>query len=372
MPSLDLQRIWFPEPQVPDPTYAGRTEGHWSWLRRSTIERACDFRAFLNLNLSKLPDSAAQRIQKGLRTSWRAHFFELIVARTLQALGGQVEFEPEIGRRRPDFRATFPSGRTVVVEATSPIVRKRIQEKHRRTEETVNLVEKYVPDGWMASVLAVPDLGPSDSKRELKQALSRISQIPKPSDKERLEVKEKMDCGNLRLSLIPNDQFSTKIAATHLPCWKGDGAESVRKAIKRKRSQVRDASEPVILAINGHEAISEMEDFDTVLFGGEHGYSEDASAPGGRRYEGVGGEFKLEGADDPSISAVLAYVEAGFYCSREPVFYPHPRQKEPLPPEFEVFERRSLLASKGVVRREARNGPVLQALSPVPRTRKCY
>jgi hypothetical protein len=82
---------WFPEPSRADDTYANRGELLTDWLKRSTAPRAREIRRFLNENLAKVPQDHQLVLYRALHERWHSAFSELIVARTLQLLGGAVE-----------------------------------------------------------------------------------------------------------------------------------------------------------------------------------------------------------------------------------------------------------------------------------------
>ncbi len=121
---------WFPRPEKPDATYRRGGEGTVSWLRRSTLPVADECREFLNRNLSVLPEGCREGIFKHLRHEqhYRDGFFELVVARTLQELGADIECEPENPRdgTKVDFVATFSDG-TIFVEAVSPVMDRELE-----------------------------------------------------------------------------------------------------------------------------------------------------------------------------------------------------------------------------------------------------
>ena len=61
-------------------------------------------------------------LYRALHERWHSAFSELIVARTLQLLGGDIEAEPESeAGTRIDFRACFADGE-VGVEVVSPVI----------------------------------------------------------------------------------------------------------------------------------------------------------------------------------------------------------------------------------------------------------
>ena len=105
------REAWFPEPARADDTAANRGELTTEWLKRSTHPRAIAARRFLNENLSALPLEHRADLYRALHDRWGSAFFELIVGRTLQALGATIEIEPGgASDVRVDFAARFPGG----------------------------------------------------------------------------------------------------------------------------------------------------------------------------------------------------------------------------------------------------------------------
>ncbi len=88
--------VWFPEPDTEDATPAHRGEPTTDWLKRSTNDRARATRRFFNVQISALPSNSQQDIFEALHNRDRYHsaFFELVVSRTLQTLGAEIEIEP--------------------------------------------------------------------------------------------------------------------------------------------------------------------------------------------------------------------------------------------------------------------------------------
>lgn len=111
--------VHFPEPAEQDDTWGQDDEQPVEWLRRSTLPRATTLREALNENLSHFEPRHAASLAKKLRADWKSHFFELLVGRWLQELGGDVECEP-LGSNgtRIDYLASWVDG-AVCVEAHS-------------------------------------------------------------------------------------------------------------------------------------------------------------------------------------------------------------------------------------------------------------
>jgi len=369
MASLDV--CWFPEPDAPDPTFARRTEDSLSWLRRSTLTLAVEYRRFLNFNLAQLPEGSSYRLARRLREGgdhWRSALFELIVARTLQALGADLEVEPELtDARQPDFKARFGST-AIIVEATAPFFHREVQRAMGRKDVLAEIIEELTPDGWIVWINELPELGPADSKRSFRRTCEALLDVPPPrGHEEQRRLVAAVDSGPIDLTLLVRKDFSRRIAGGPGQGWSGDGVETIRRAVKRKRRQVRESGSEVVLAINASELFSGFEDFDWALFGHTHGHY-DAVSDSVRRVEFVAdGVLTTRGKGAPTIAAVLAYVEANCFCSREPVLYVHPRFQGKLPSQFEKFERRILERDHGIQKLIPTGPPVLQALEPVRR-----
>ncbi|MBA3637393.1 MAG: hypothetical protein M3514_17010 [Actinomycetota bacterium] len=165
---------WFAEPSQADDTYANRGELVTDWLKRSTVPRAREVRRFLNENLAKVPQDHQLVLYRAHHERWHSAFSELIVARSLQLLGGDIEPEPESeAGTRIDFRACFADGE-VGVEVVSPVFDPDAAEVMKRRSSLLEIIESLASPGWRIMVDSLPDLGPSDSKRGFKAAVERL------------------------------------------------------------------------------------------------------------------------------------------------------------------------------------------------------
>lgn len=282
---------WFPEPSVPDSTYARRGEGTWNWLRRSTIARAVESRRFLNTNLAYLPSDYAVSLHGRLQYMWRTAFFELVVARTLQIIGAEIEVEPSAGDgRRSDFKAKFASG-SVIVEATSPVFLGSLQKDMANKDTLLDILEPLIPDSWSVLLHNLPDIGPADSRKEFKRVAAQLLDLSHSAGEEMRRVSATTSHGDIELTLVPKGNWKSSVVA--------DGA----------------------LSPHGGKA--------------------------------------------PTFAGILAFVEAGFRCSNEPVFYLHPRFKGGLPPELQVFQWRAMDPASGISVTPARDEGILKKLGPV-------
>jgi hypothetical protein len=337
---------WFPRPEEPEPTYAQTGERTVSWLRRSTLPLADDCREFLNRNLSVLPEGCRDGIFKHLRHEQhhKAGFFELVVARTLQELGADIECEPEnpVDRSRVDYAATFPDG-VVFVEAVSPVLDKELGTVLDREVPLTQLIKDSVPPGWAADVWELPNVGPDESKRHIRAFLRREMDIPPPSnDYQEVEIRESFEQGDLRVILFPQSRHGlhadTKIATGNVVTYSPDDHAALRGAVQRKYRQLSNLDGTSLVALNMFSTTARREDLDRALFGTSvtqfDRYWNEV-----RRYRKSDGLFG-GGAGEPTISGVLAFPEVGFLRCADPVLWVHPRFEGEFPQALNDLETR--------------------------------
>ncbi|MDP9317238.1 MAG: hypothetical protein M3R24_41350 [Chloroflexota bacterium] len=353
----NAKNIWFPEPDVIDDTWGTHGETFLSWLSRSTLTRAKAARQFLNYNISQLPATWRDQLYHDLNHRWNSAFFELVVARTLQALGADLQIEQiTTGGRRPDFRAAFASG-TIVVEAVSPVIDSVIDEQFINSAPLLKIIEQRVPQGATVLIGTLPNLGPSDSKREFKQIVSRLLDVPTPQGDEVVELYEETANGLIELSLLARREKWPAIGSGPGVTFFSNRIDRLRRAIRRKRQQVRHGNDPVILAINGNWRCN-IEDVDRVVFGSTV-----------QHWNGIvehlnDGEFTKSQSESPTYAALLFYQEVGFTCPAEPVLFLHPRNPAKLPAELEVITQRGLVGQH-ISEASASGQGILGALKPV-------
>jgi hypothetical protein len=165
--------------------------------------------------------------------------FELVVARTLQVLGADIECEPvnPVDGSRVDFVAKF-SDATVFVEAVSPVLDRELGEVFGREAPLTELIKDSVPPGRAADIRALPNVGPDEPKRHIKAFLRREMDMPAPTnDDEEVEIRESFEQGELRVILFPQSRHglsaNTKIAMRNaIAYWPNDEA-LLRGAVKR-------------------------------------------------------------------------------------------------------------------------------------------
>lgn len=331
----------FPEPEAMDNAPGHDGESVPEWLQRSTHPRAADLRRFLNRNIACLPEDARVSFCSALKKKpvWESALFELVVARTLQQLGGSLRYEqPNAEGRHPDFTARFGE-RSVVVEAIAPEFDQEMALRRKKHEQVLQIIESRLPEGWTVLLESVPDFEFSEPKTNLKKALDAISdQTPAESAEDRRPFRFDLPQGALKFTLVPG-RFGRAIGMGPVYVSSSDAKQRIRHALDKKRSQVRAESRPALLAILGSGSAG-FDDFDEVLFG--HPVIQlgpDPHAP--ERYFKASGAF-ARGSGSPTYSGILAFTELGPLGCHGPVLYVHPRSAAALPEEFAVLERRSL------------------------------
>ncbi len=366
--SHNLSNDWFPEPTERDDTYAHRLESMPSWLARSTLNRAKEYRYFLNRNLAALPEECQEYIAQRLKTDMhhRSAFFELVVARTLQAFEGAItSCEPEnpVDGTKIDFTARFPD-REVGVEATSPLFDQDMGGTAKDYAPLIEAVEELVPSGWAVAIGSLPSLGPSDSKKPFKSAVRQMLDVPPPVPGEReKKVWRELPDGEIRLTLLLKAAYGlreeTKIAWEALMTVIDDSKRVIRDAVEGKRCQARNVPVPVLVALDAKGIVTRLEDFDMALFGHSVAHMDQFGNHYATSFQADGLFAKGEGT--PTISGVLAFTEVGVLRCSEPVLYPHPRFEGHLPDALLQLERRNFSAD-GVSVREAQRRGFLEVL----------
>lgn len=356
-------KVWFPEPKTENDSFAGKNETWFQWICRAASKKGQESRRFLNENIAKVPLAWQSKLYNDFRTrDFHTVFFELIVARTLQILGGQIEVElPVKGtNRRPDFSAQFDDG-TITVEATVPELNRATGKKMEWNEELVEIIEALTPSGWTVLVWRLPNLGPNDSKREFKRSITQVfRRIPPnpPSDATPLEIGGLED--ELSLTLLPGRSGKRAAAARGMVAGADDTESRIRAAVTYKKRQVRKSGTPVVLAISA-SPFGGLDDFDQALYGltFETVDHEGKTIKTGLKPTGL---FGIPRPEAPTVAAVMAYRSVGFTEVTDPVLYLHPRFTGVLPESLMNLEVRSLDAS-GIQTRAARAENILDELN---------
>jgi len=363
---LDKKTVWFAEPDQEDNSLPVTGENTFSWIARSSSEKAKHARRFLNENMNQVPINWQGKLFGDFRTKeWNRVFFELIVARTLQLLGASIEVEVPIAEtnRRPDFVAQFPDG-VITVEATVPEINARINQQSSENEELIQIIEALIPPSWSVVVWRLPRLGARDSKKKFKRTIqesfSRLPSNPAPSQN---IVELELDCGELKLSLIPGRKGERASSVRGTAFGADDTEEKIRAIVTRKKKQVRKANMPVLLAVST-SPFGEREDYDRALFGLTYELTDRQGKTVSIGFDPVG-LFAVKRPESPTFAGVLAFTKVGFRRVADPIFYLHPRFHGRLPNSLEKLEQRTYREGKGVSVRRALEGHIARTLQPI-------
>jgi hypothetical protein len=281
-----------------------------------------------------------------LHNRWHSAFFELIVARTLQVLGADIEVEPESeAGTRIDFFARFPDS-TVSVEAVSPVFDADAGETAKRRSTLLDIVESLAPPSWRIMVVELPDLGPSDSRRQFKMTIKELlDTVPPEVGAEPMDLLSELPSGEVHLRVLPEHgpgNAGGPVIVAHPALTTFDNSEEkIRKAVKRKRRQGRNVNTPAILAIHATGISSEFHDFDLALYGREVGFYDTYARQITKSAFQADGMFNRRSGNEPTFAAVLAFVNVNFPGGPDPILYLHPRFRGNLPESFLDIETRS-------------------------------
>lgn len=340
--------MWFAEPEERDDTWAKHGEAQVSWLSRSTLPRASAIRAFLNDNIGALPEHCRKGILARLRHEqhFRDGFFELIVGRVLQELGANAlgcELENAADSKKPDFVATFSDG-AIIVEATSPAMDKELGKIASRETPIIRLIQDNMPPGWAADIRSVPQVGPGDPRRHIKDFLKKGLNVPPPkSDDQEVHIRGSFKEGALRIRLLPQSRHGlspgTKIAAYGAIAYFPNDAPVLRRSVQRKYPQLKNANGIGLVALNMTSTTAGREDLDQALFGVTVSQRDRRGNEVGRYFQRDGLWF-VGGEGEPTIAGVLAFPEVGYLRCADPVLYSHPRFEGQLPAPLRSLEMR--------------------------------
>lgn len=353
------QEAWFPEPSISDDSAGSRGEPPTEWLKRSTHPRAQAARRFLNRNLHALPPEYRSVLHRTLHERWHSAFFELVVGRTLQILGATIEVEPgDASDKRIDFVAHFPNG-TIVVEAVSPVFDSEVGETIKRRNPLLDIVESESPPDVWVMVNSLPDLGPQDSRKPFRRTIRKLLVDATQVGYSPVDVAGELPEGTVSLTLMkkgpdvpPGRSVGVEPALTS---W--DNTEQrVRRAVTRKRRQVKEAAVPALVAVHATGISSSYEEFDQALFGRDVSTMDSRGRLLGTRFQADG--IFATGSGEPTWAAALAFVNVGFLGGPDPVLYLHPRFKGRLPDTLLTLEKRTydVEAGKPIVQGSSRIG----------------
>jgi hypothetical protein len=338
-----VPRLYFPEPSQPDDTYARRRETRASFLARSRWDRAAETRAFYNHSLAALPERCAEALHRRLRAdNTEAPTFEMMVGRFLQLRGAAgLDCEEAGPGRHPDWRATFPDGSMLHVEATVPVYNAVAGTQVRRHDRLLDALEERVLAGWWLNALHLPDLPESAPLRPFKAEVERLLAMAPPASSvkpgDRVELRGEVWDQRLELSLVRTEKAGGLGLQGGIAYF--DNSELRIIAVwndKRKRAQGRSVLPPALLAIQGGFGGADLEDFANALFGRD--------VNGGVEPTGV----MIE--DDPPWAGVLAFPSLSPAGAGQPVLFVAPRYAGPrLPAALKRLEVHRLVGNSVAV-----------------------
>jgi hypothetical protein len=339
-------------PCFPDPEVPGTAEPGWgaidmpAWLDSSKLPAAHRAREFLNRSLDALPADAAANLCRRLRDEppFERVFFELLVGRFLQVLGAEVAHQPPgLDGKNVDWRATFPSGQVVYVEATSPDYNRLARRERARRATLLAIIEVELPPGWWIAPMRLPRAGLP--QRAFRGAIrSMFSNLPDGSGHSmanRLRLEAPTVHGSIVAEFWPGNPKKSKIASASLGANYDDSSLRVELAARHKRGQARAfPGEVVLLAIDAPFDGPDIESFDEGLFGHMVVSIDPESA------EVTDYSFRPDGALATQRAAecagVLAFSRVRLFGAGDPILYRHPRYTGALPDALLSLRQRSL------------------------------
>lgn len=355
-----MTKTFFPEPEEPNIAWATRDEPLVDWLGRSTRPLAVNIRQFFNHNLRSLPIDYQVKFHRNLCTRWESAFFELVVARMIQLLGGEFTLEVEnIAGCCPDFTARL-AGENYVIEAIAPKFDQSANSQRKGHAEILEIIERNVPLGWGIRLRLLPDFDPAESKASLKRSLQQqfadLSRSEDQNDTRTISID--LPQGTLSFDLIKGSYGDSPIVGGPFYWSWSDTKSRLLHALKKKKKQVRSETAPVILAILASGNTSSFDDFDEVLLGREVMDVDENFREMETHFEPTG-LFGRTGSSG-SYAGVLAFAQLSPHSVKGPVLYTHPRLWRGST-VFSALEHRTINAT-GIVRTPAGSTDLLNGL----------
>ena len=346
--------IWFSEPTPENPTLLKNGQACFDWVSTSTHPKAMVARSFLNFNLNCLPLEAQRILYSKLKTHWQSTFFEIVVGRTLQALGAKIVFEQEIpSRRTPDFHAEFKN-QTVIVEAVSPqINQKDIKQQSKSVERLEGFIEAHTPQGYSVLIGALPDVSGNSSLKPYKEILIKLLNEDISEERFHHELTKETELGLFDLNLIRREPGEPVIIGRPGATYFSNAVMTIQAVLKKKKKQVQGSDHLRVLAIHGDSQCTTSE-MDQALFGQkvEHATQEVEFI--------ANGKFGTTNTFD----GVLFFEQIGYSCPNEPILYRHPHLTRYIPQELESLRQRILVNRKEIKELEPKSKNIMAALVP--------
>lgn len=334
-----MPQKWIKEPSTLDDTWANDGEHTLNWLNRSTLPRAKAMREFLNYNLSKLPIEIAESMFSNLSNRFHSAFFELILGRLLQEVGFNILHEVKFDDgKRPDFLVKSKIGE-IAIEATSPVFNSIVGKFYKRKAPLIKIIREHTPDSWIVNIQKLPEIGFNDSKRDFKRFIvEEFSKITDYSLEQEVQIEHVFRKGILQLSLLYKPNRINQIGFYPAVSYAENSKSRIEHALSEKREQLKNIDIPVILAIQGSNTGTDLDDFDQVLFG--HTYEKL-----NRNRQIVEKGFKANGKlvnnnKHSTYQAVLAFKEVGFTQISIPTLYINTNADTKLLDVFDCFHNR--------------------------------
>lgn len=315
-----MTKIWLKEPPRSDNTWANNGEHPLDWLNRSTLPRAKAMREFLNLNLSKMPIEISESLYHDLSNRYHSAFFEIILGRLLQEVGFNIQYEVELNNgKRPDFLIDTQIGK-IAIEATSPIFNSSVGSAYKKNNPLIKIIRDHTPDNWVVGIQKLPEIGLNDSKKVFKRFINKkFSKITDNLPQLQIKINHEFKEGVIKLTLFYKRDRTNKIIFYPVVSYFENSKSRIEHTLNEKREQLKNIDIPVVLAIQGSNTGTDLDDFDQVLFGSTY---EQFNRDGKLIDKGFIANGKFINSDKHSTyQAILAFNEVDFKQLSIPTLY---------------------------------------------------
>jgi hypothetical protein len=267
------------------------SEGSWTYLNRTTSDGFDYVRHILQQWFDEY--EATPKKKELLQQQFRSHeserhldaFFELYLHRMLKRIGFEVNIEPKIGERYPDFSIITDSNQEIIVEAKSIYPSDWFGSEKGIENSVIDYLDKnlYSPQINLGIKFLRTSSKTLPYSKLLKRVQSWISKLDvesllrRPSSEyidnpEKLEYCERDSGWQIEFTAYPirehiHGERHTTIQLFGAQVFAPQDGKSLNRAIGRKNAHYGQLNRPYVLAINFMSSTLDLDDVFDALFG---------------------------------------------------------------------------------------------------------
>jgi hypothetical protein len=280
-----------------DVDYADQAMSDYEFLKRCGRPECEKVRQVLENWFQRYPDHDSDelksRFRSGEDSQFRSSFWELYLHALLLRLGYSVEVHPELETEeetKPDFRASPPDGKSIIVEAVAPRMQtEEPPEATQRKEVVLDTINKLSHPDFrlhmeeMGATRSWPDQSPSGSsvRSQLQGWLDDLDYESLRTELEEngLEAMPSLEFDlkgwQVRFTAVPRSEEKRGTERKNIigprspnPQWI-DSSTPLRERIRDKATRYGDIQQPYVVAVNVGDPGLDTIDIMDALYGDE-------------------------------------------------------------------------------------------------------